>query len=112
VQAELLLATTARERGDSDAEFKHLENAHVLGQESTYWHIKVDVLMLVWAVRNSKLKECFGQLFRIAGAAVSTPLGLVPKGNTGGANVGPFRTMPISTEHQEIIVRSKIRGNK
>jgi len=95
-----------------DAEFKHLENAHVLGQESTYWHIKVDVLMLVWAVRNSKLKECFGQLFRIAGAAVSTPLGLVPKGNTGGANVGPFRTMPISTEHQEIIVRSKIRGNK
>lgn len=26
--------------------FTHLERAHVLGQESTYWHVKVHVLML------------------------------------------------------------------
>lgn len=107
VQAELLLATTARERGDSDAEFKHLENAHVLGQESTYWHVKVHVFMLAWAVRHSKLKECFGQLFRIAGAVTATPIGLVPVGNTGGANVSPFKKMPISAAHQEIICSAK-----
>jgi protein-S-isoprenylcysteine O-methyltransferase Ste14 len=107
VQAELLLATTSRERGDSDAEFKHLENAHILGQESTYWHVKVHVCMLACAVRQLKLKEFFGQLFRIAGAATATPIGLVPKGNTGGANVSPFKNMPVSAAHQEIISSAK-----
>jgi hypothetical protein len=63
--------------------------------------------MLSWAVRQVKLKECFGQLFRIAGAATATLSGLVPKGNTGGANVSPFKTMPVSATHQEIICSAK-----
>jgi len=63
--------------------------------------------MLAWAVRHSKLKECFGQLFRIAGAVTATPIGLVPVGNTGGANVSPFKKMPISAAHQEIICSAK-----
>ena len=107
VQAELLLATKERERGDGGAEFKHLENAHVLGQESTYWHVKVHALMMAWAVRHSKITECLGQLFRIVGAATATPIGFVPKGNTGGANVSPFKTMPMSTAHEGIICSAK-----
>ena len=111
MQAELLLANTAGERADYSNEFKHLENAHVLGQESTYWHVKVHILMLVWAARQSKLTECFGQIFRIVGAATATPIGLVPMGNTGGTNVSPFKTMPISSAHLTIISKAK-NGDK
>ena len=107
VLAELDLAIDARKSGDISAEFKHLENAHVLGQESTYWHVKVHVLMLLWALRNFQLKECFGQLFRIVGAALTTAFGLVPQGNTGGSNVSPFKVMPIKNEHQVIINEAK-----
>lgn len=103
VQAELTLACQARNRGDASSEFRHLENAHVLGQASTYWHVKVHVLMLRWAVRNSALAELWGQVIRVVGAATKTPFGLIPKGNTGGSNVSPFKTMPIRPEHEQLI---------
>ena len=62
VEIELELASNDRESGKVNSEFEHLENAHVLGQESTYWHVKVHVLMLLWAVQNSQVKEFFGQV--------------------------------------------------
>jgi hypothetical protein len=108
VEAELTAAMSARKQGSTDAEFKHLENAHVLGQESTYWHTKVHGLMLMWGFRNLSLKEILGQLFRIIGAATMTAIGFVPQGNTGGANVSPFRPMPLEPEHQEIIEQAKV----
>lgn len=108
VQAELDAALSARKQGSTDAEFEHLENAHVLGQESTYWHTKVHGLMLLWGFRNLSLKEILGQLFRIIGAATMTAIGFVPQGNTGGANVSPFRPMPLKSEHQEIIEQAKV----
>lgn len=107
IKAELALAAEAKAQGHIDREFSHLENAHVLGQESTYWHVKVHMLMLLWAVRNLKPKEIFGQLFRTIGAATKTAIGLVPEGNTGGANVSPFKTMAIQPEHQAIINNAK-----
>ena len=39
VEAELQLAIQARKSGNIFKESQHLENAHVLGQESTYWHL-------------------------------------------------------------------------
>jgi hypothetical protein len=107
MEAELELAIHARKSGDVNAEFQYLENAHVIGQESTYWHVKVHVLMLLWALRNLQLKEFFGQIFRIVGASVTTAFGLVPQGNTGGTNVSPFKVMPINNEHQTIINNAK-----
>ena len=104
VKAELKQAEQAE---NPELEFRCLENAHVLGQESTYWHVKVHWLMLLWAVRNLEMKEVFGQIFRIVGAATKTAIGLVPAGNTGGANVSPFKRMPIKREHQAIIEKVK-----
>lgn len=109
VKAELNLACRAREQRDASSEFKHLENAHVLGQASTYWHVKVHVLMLRWAVRNSALAELWGQIIRVVGAATKTPFGLIPKGNTGGSNVSPFKTMPIRPEHEQLIRNAMTR---
>jgi hypothetical protein len=108
VQAEITLAEQARTNSDIHAEFQHLENAHVIGQESTYWHVQVHWLMLKWAIRNGRLKEFFGQAFRVVGATTKTAVGLVPQGNTGGANVSPFKVMPIKAEHQRIISKAKL----
>jgi len=107
VIAELSDAQKARNSGNIQIEFKHLENAHVLGQESTYWHVKVHFLMLLWAFRNHQLKEIFGQIFRVIGAITKTAIGLVPQGNTGGSNVSPFKVLPIKPEHQKIINNAK-----
>lgn len=98
VTSELAGADRARLSGSAGQEFVHLERAHVLGQESTYWHVKVHVLMLRWAIRNRSVGEMLGQAFRIVGAATKTAFGLVPQGNTGGADVSPFRKMPIAPE--------------
>jgi hypothetical protein len=89
--------------------FTHLENAHVLGQESTYLHVQAHVHMACWAIRQRNIKEFTGQLIRIVGAAMKTAIGLVPPGNTGGCNVSPFRSMQLSPEHKELILRAKAK---
>lgn len=110
VRDEISQAVKARAAGEEDKEFTHLENAHVLGQESTYFHVYVHCLMLFWAWRNKNAAECAGQCFRIIGAATMTAFGLVPTGNTGGSNVSPFKVMPISSEIAEKIYIAKSGG--
>ena len=107
VICELELAAQAKDSGNIAAEFQCLENAHVLGQESTYWHVKVHILMFMWACRNFKPKELLGQAFRIVGAVTKTVFGLVPQGNTGGANVSPFKAMPVKPKYEAIINSAK-----
>lgn len=107
VIAELASAKRVRSVGDTQQEFVHLERAHVIGQESTYWHVKVHVWMLAWAIRNRSVREALGQVFRIVGAATTTAFGLVPQGNTGGANVSPFKTMLIAPELAALIQKAK-----
>jgi hypothetical protein len=107
VNAELAKSKHANSTGDSQLEFAHLERAHVLGQESTFWHVKVHFLMLTWALRNSSAREVTGQIIRILGALAATPLGLVPLGNTGGANVSPFKKMPIDPELAALIKKAR-----
>lgn len=107
VEAELMNAKRAKSVGDIRQEFVHLERAHVIGQESTYWHVKVHVLMLAWAIRNHSVRETLGQVVRIIGAVTKTAFGLVPQGNTGGTNVSPFRKMPIAPELATLIQKAK-----
>ncbi len=107
VEQELHLAAQARENNQPLIEFQYLENAHVLGQGSTYHHVKVHVLMLLWGVRQRSFRELWGQLFRIIGAATKTAVGLVPSGNTGGSNISPFATLPLKPEHAAAIISAK-----
>mgnify|MGYP006193548805 FL=1 len=107
VNTELIKAKHANSLGDFQLEFAHLERAHVLGQESTFWHVKVHLLMLAWALRNTSASEITGQIVRILGALAVTPLGLVPLGNTGGANVSPFEKMAIDPELSALIKKAK-----
>nr|WP_197493108.1 DUF3703 domain-containing protein [Woeseia oceani] len=112
VESELRAAAGLLDEGDAEAAFRHLESAHVLGQASTRWHTLVHVRMLQWAIRRRDLREAVGQLLRIVGAATKTAIGLVPHGNTGGANVSPFKVMPISDAHRDILARAAYQGDR
>jgi hypothetical protein len=112
VKAELDLARRANKNGDFSQSFKHLENAHVIGQESTYYHVKVHILMFCWAFNQKDLREFLGQIFRIIGAATNTVFGFSPSGNTGGSNVSPFNVMPINPKYKSYIVHAKSLNNK
>ena len=102
VQAELDAAASAQGR-DASARFRNLERAHVLSQISTREHVRVHWRMFIWAVEQRNAREIAGQLLRIAGAATKTAVGLVPSGNSGGADVSPFRRMPIAEDLAAIL---------
>jgi hypothetical protein len=105
VQEQLSKADQSDRLGDVAESFVYLENAHVLGQESTYWHVKVHYLMLRWAIKQRDINEAIGQIIRIIGAALLTAIKGVQTGNTGGSNVSPVKVMPIKPEHAEIIAK-------
>ncbi len=107
VQEQLNLANKARQRGSVSDEFKHLENAHVLGQSSTYHHTRVHLLMMFWGVRQSDWREVVGQVLRTIGAVTKTYLGWIPTGNTGGTDISPFKPLPIAPEMEAKISAAK-----
>lgn len=106
VDAELQRARQAEARGDAAVAFAHLERAHVLGQASTFQHVRVHGHMLAWGLRHRSRREIWGQVLRIVGAATKTVL-WVPAGNTGGANVSPFKPMPVPDELQRVITAAQ-----
>ena len=59
--------------------------------------------MLRWGLRQRRPREVAGQLLRVVGAATKTAVGGVPTGNTGGADVSPFRPMPIAPDLQSLL---------
>jgi hypothetical protein len=106
IEAEIAAAEAAEAAGDASEAFRHLERAHVLGQSSTYQHTRVHWLMMKHGLRERDAKEIVGQVLRIGGAATKTPLGIYPKGNTGGANVSPLQPLPIEPDLAEILQKA------
>lgn len=107
IETEIAKAKRFAANGDAASAFRHLERAHVLGQSSTYYHTRVHWLMLKHGFRERDVKEVAGQVLRIGGAATKTPLGIYPKGNTGGANVNPLKPMPIEPDLAEILEQTE-----
>lgn len=103
IQKELALASRMARGGHAQESFRHLERAHILGQSSTVQHVRVHWKMLVWGWRQMHAREVLGQIQRIIGAVVATPLGMLPRGNTGGANVSPFRSMPVPQDLEDLL---------
>jgi hypothetical protein len=111
VQAELAAAAGCMSRQEFAASFRHLERAHVLGQDSTFEHVRVHCRMLMWSLRRHDLREAAGQIFRIIGATTMTGVGLVPDGNTGGSNVSPFLRMTIPADLAALIAGARGGNN-
>ena len=110
IDDELARADAAERAGDAAASFTHLERAHVLGQASTVQHVRTHWAMLLWALRHRAPREVRGQITRLIGAATKTWIGLIPSGNTGGANVSAFSPMPIPDDLADIIAHARGRG--
>lgn len=79
---------------DYDRAFYYFERAHILGQPSYTSHVKSHYWMLRVGLKRVDFREVVGQIIRILGS-VGSLFGKYPVGNTGGANVSPFKTMPI-----------------
>ena len=103
VERKILVAYQAEARRRPDIAFSHLERAHILGQASTVQHVRAHWHMFLWNIRQRHVREWLGQVIRIVGAAMSTAVGLVQQGNTGGTNVNPFNRMPLPPELTERI---------
>lgn len=103
ISEELWRADEFAGGGDLDSAFSRLERAHVLGQSLTFEHTRVHWRMLKIGWKRSDWRETLGQIFRIGGASTKTPFGIYPKGNTGGANVSPFKAMHIEEDLQLIL---------
>src|SRR5688572_1980505 len=97
----------AEAEDDLPTGFRHLERAHVLGQGDTFDHTRVHWRMLKVGWKRRDAREIFGQIIRIIGAATKTPMGIYPKGNTGGSDVYFFKSMPIPDDLQAILDDSR-----
>ncbi len=107
VDGELRQANDAELVGQTALAFSHLERAHILGQASTYQHVRVHLRMLQWGLRHRRPREVLGQVFRLFGAATKTAIGLVPEGNTGGANISALQAMPVPQDLNAIIRQAR-----
>ncbi len=103
INEEISMADERSAVGDLTASFSHLERAHVLGQASTYDHLRVHWRMFKLAFRMHSPREIWGQLVRIIGAATKTPFGIYPRGNTGGSNVWFFKSMPVPNDLRDML---------
>jgi hypothetical protein len=102
-RAERAFALDARASGDLEAEWRHLERAHILSQPIIRLHVATHVAMLGAALRRRNPSETVGQVVRLVLAAPGSATGKYPKGNTGGANVSAFRPMPVPSDLRPLL---------
>ncbi|GAA4839740.1 DUF3703 domain-containing protein [Algivirga pacifica] len=94
------------EAGNLQAAWNHLERAHIIGQAYPYHHTYVHWKMLLFGIHIKDAKEVIGQIPRLLVGGVKSFVGHIPLGNTGGANVPPLKSMPISGEILEIFKKA------
>lgn len=103
IDAKLAVYLDAQSNHDEQGAFAALEGAHVIGQHSTFYHCLIHYKMLQHGFKRRDWQAVLGQIIRLIGAATKTAIGLVPKGNTGGTNISPFKRLPLSAENQAIL---------
>lgn len=99
---EMMAAVTGYHDGDFDQAFSHLERAHILGQSLSIPHARAHLWMLKVGWRRRDYVEIIGQMPRILGALLFSRI-WIPIGNTGGARVPPFQSMPIPEDLQSLL---------
>lgn len=100
---ELSCYADSFEAGNLSVAWRHLERAHIIGQAYPVPHTQVHWLMLKFGFSIKSKREIFGQIPRLLVGGVKSFVGVIPVGNTGGANVPPLRPMKIPNDLQEIL---------
>lgn len=97
-ESEMAAAHHLARDGRLTQAFRHLERAHVLGQRHVVPHVRSHWAMLKIGIMRHSTGEIIGQAVRILIGALGSALGVVPVGNTGGANISMFSHLPIEEE--------------
>jgi hypothetical protein len=106
-KAELVAASAAIAAGETERAFEHLGRAHIISQRYTWQHVHVHWLMLKLGASTGDWREVFGQLSRIFAASIFSRI-WVPVGNTGRANVGAMKPMPMPDDLRILLQRSDV----
>jgi hypothetical protein len=106
-RAELLAASAAMAKRDTERAFVHLGRAHIISQRHTWQHVHVHWLMLKLGGSIGNWREVFGQLSRIIAASIFSRI-WVPIGNTGRANVSAMKPMPMPDDLRILLQRSGV----
>ncbi|MEQ8364335.1 MAG: DUF3703 domain-containing protein [Cyclobacteriaceae bacterium] len=88
----------------------HLERAHVIGQSYPFAHTYVHWKMLLFGVKIKSIKEIMGQLPRLLLGGIKSFVGKIPVGNTGGSNIPPLQSLPLSEEIKSIFVKAGLEN--
>ncbi len=106
---EMGRARDAYGAGNLDLCFRHLEQAHILGQRALFPHLVTHWWMLQVGIRRSDAREIKGQVARMVAAIFGWIFGWVPIGNTGGADVSPIKPMPVPAAYQHFFDGHDVR---
>ena len=104
-EAEMAAAERLIQAGRLDCAMRHLERAHVLGQNYVMPHVSSHWTMFRIALKRRSLAEGWGQAVRIVLGALGSAIGIVPKGNTGGTDISMFARLPIDHELAALFTR-------
>lgn len=85
-----------------ESAFRHLERAHILGQQHIIPHTQSHWWMLKIALKQNKFKDVLGQITRMIASVLFSKI-WVPLGNTGGSNVNPLKPMPIPEDLKKFL---------
>ncbi len=96
--------------GNLQDAWRHLERAHIIGQAYPWHHSYVHWKMLQYGMHIKSIKEVVGQIPRLLIGGVKSFVGKIPTGNTGGANIPPLKSLPITTELKEIFSKAGIEN--
>jgi hypothetical protein len=106
---ELSIAINEYQKGKLDTCFYFLERAHIIGQRYFIPHVLSHWWMLKVGIKRKDKKEIMGQILRLSASVPAFLTGLVPEGNTGGANVNALKKMPIPDDLGNIVDKNAKR---
>jgi hypothetical protein len=102
-ETEMAAARRHMQAGELDEAFRRIERAHILGQRYVAPHVRSHWLMLKVGLMRGSVAQVWGQAVRIVLGALGSAIGVVPVGNTGGANIGMFKRLPIDPEIAKLL---------
>lgn len=104
---ERAAARQARAEGDTTADWRHLERAHIISQPLATAHVRTHLAMLGYGLRHRDRREVTGQVVRLLVAGPGSAARRYPRGNTGGAYVSAVAPMAIPADLQAVLTRGE-----
>ena len=92
---------------DFQSAWNALERSHILGQKFPGEHTYSHWLMLKFGFKIRDFKEVLGQIPRLFVGGIKSFVGVIPVGNSGGANVSPLKPMEIPEDLKKILEHNK-----